>query len=366
MKKSPCLILIMLAYIHASSLPKTPKTFYSDSPTSAWEQIRSNLYAVEPDASTILLDGDLTQYDQSFSNDLDGMDARKMSNFSENFGLIRQNTTLVIERRHTIETTDTIFYKLWNVQQRNYQLEFITSNLNHPGLNGFLEDSYLHTSVPINLNGANNLNFSVNSDPASSAVYRFRIVFAPTAARILPLTFTSVKAYQQSSAIKVDWKTENELNLKLYTVEKSTDGKQFSPISNITPGNLPANSYSWTDAFPAEGNNYYRVRSKDINDEISYTEVLKVYSGRMRGDIRVFPNPVTDNTIHLQIANQPEGLYEVKLINNSGQAVMTKQIQHAGGNNTETIRPAQHIPKGIYQLEITRPDGSKTNIHLMY
>jgi hypothetical protein len=366
MKKSPVLILIgMLVYISASSMPGTTKSFHSDSPTS-WEQIRSNLYSVEHDASTILLDGDLTQYDQSFANELDGMDARKMSNFSENLGLIRENTTLVIERRHTIQTTDTIFYKLWNVQQKNYQLEFITSNLNHPGLTGFLEDSYLHTSVPIDLNGSNNINFSVNSDPGSSAVYRFRIVFAPVAARILPLTFTSVKAYQQNNAVRVDWKTENELNIKSYNIEKSADGRQFSTVSNISPNNLPANTYTWTDAFPANGNNYYRVSSKDINDKIQYTEVLKVSSGRLQGDIKVFPNPVTDNTIHLQIVNQPEGLYEVKLINTSGQPLMTKQIQHTGGSNTETIRPGQQIPKGIYQLEITRPDGSKMNIHLMY
>ena len=132
--------------------------------------------------------GILTQYDQSFTNVVDGMDARKMSNFSENLGMIRGTTTLVIERRHTIDFTDTIFYKMWNVQQRPYQLEFITSNLNHPGLTGYLEDSYLHTSVPINLNGANNINFSVNSDPASSAMYRFRIIFT-TAAAANPATY---------------------------------------------------------------------------------------------------------------------------------------------------------------------------------
>ena len=80
----------------------------------------------------------------------------------------------------------------------------------------------------------------------------------------------------------------------------------------------------------------------------------------------MFPNPVTDNTIHLQILNQPGGQYELRLINNSGQSLMTKQIQHVNGTSTETIRPAQLIPKGIYQLEVTKPDGSKMNIHLMY
>lgn len=251
-KTSTFLLIIMLASMHAISLPSITNPFNFYSPSSG-EQIRSNLYAVAADASTILLDGDLTQYAESYSNSIDGMDARKMSNFSENLGLIRATTTLVIERRHTIEVVDTIFYKLWNVQQKAYQLEFITSNLNHPGLTGYLEDNYLHTSVPINLNGGNNVNFSVNSNPASAAIYRFRIVFTTAAAGLLPLTFTSVNASHQNNAIRVDWKTETEQNIKLYNVEKSTDGGHFTSVSGIAAKNLAINNYSWTDAIPAEG-----------------------------------------------------------------------------------------------------------------
>jgi len=362
-KFSTTWLIFSLACTYANSLPATNSPFYHYIPGSA-EQIRSNLYVVAADSTTTLLDGALTEYDPSFSNAIDGMDARKMSNFSENLGMIRGTTILVIERRHTIDITDTIFYKLWNTEQRLYQLEFITTNLDHPGLIGHLEDNYLHTSVPINLNGSNNINFSINSDPASSAMYRFRIIFVSAVSGLLPLTFTSVKAYEQNYTIDVDWKTANEGSIGLYTVEKSTDGNHFTSGPAITPMNLAENNYSWTDVYPASGYNYYRIRSTDISGEIKYSEVLKVFNGK--GDIKVFPNPIAGNTIHLQIVNQPDGLYEVTLVNNSGQSVLTKQIQHSSGTNTETITPVQHIPKGIYQLEVIKPDGSKVNIHLMY
>lgn len=358
------MLVVMFACIHAKSTPATTNLFYY-SPT-AGEQIRSNLYVVMADASTILLDGDLTQYDPSYSDSIDGLDARKMSNFSENLGMLRATTTLVIERRQTISISDTIFYKLWNVHQRTYQLEFITNNLNHPGLMGYLEDSYLHTSVPINLNGPNNINFSVNANPASSAMYRFRIIFTKQASAPLPLTFTTVKAYQQSNIIKVDWTTETEQNMKQYNVEKSIDGARFTTGQDIAARNLSVNNYTWTDADPADGYNYYRVRSTDRNGTIKYSEIAKVSASKGIQGIKVFPNPVTDNTIHLQLANQPEGFYVIKLVNSSGQTVMATQIQHAGGTSTEAIRPAQHVPKGIYQLEVTKPDGSKITMQLMY
>jgi hypothetical protein len=364
-KPSTYILMVMLACMQASILPAAPKPFFLTSP-SQQEQLRTNLYAVESDATTTLLDGAITQYDPTFSNAIDGMDARKMSNFSENIGMLRGTTTLVIERRHTIEDADTIFYKMWNVQQKTYQLEFITSALNHPGLIGRLEDNYLHSSVSLDLNGPNNINFAVNTDPASSAINRFRIIFATIAQGTLPLTFTSIKAFPKNNMISVAWTTANESGMKSYTVQRSTDGNHFSNASETKALNLSVNSYSWTDALPAQGSNYYRISSLDVNGITKFSEVLKVFAGKESEELRVFPNPVTDNAIHLQINNQPAGQYQLRLLNAFGQPVMVKQVQHAEGSSSEVVRPSQLIPKGMYNLEITRPDGTKMTLQLMF
>ena len=59
----------------------------------------------------------------------------------------------------------------------------------------------------------------------------FRIVFAPMIA--LPVTFTNVKAYGMGKNINVEWKVENEVNIKKYEVERSeeraTDLRKFIP-----------------------------------------------------------------------------------------------------------------------------------------
>jgi hypothetical protein len=363
-KSSVFLFIILFAFLNASSLPGRNQSI-TYSPTSV-ETMRSNLYQVETNGSTTLLDGDLTQYDPSFSNAVDGMDARKMSNFSENLGMVRGNTTLVIERRHTIEGNDSIFYKMWNMQQKNYQLEFLASNLNQPGLSGYIEDSYLHTSTPINLNSSNYINFSVNGDTASSAMYRFRIVFTTVTAGVLPLTFTSVNAWQLNNAVTIDWETANENNMKEYSVEKSSDGNHFLNLADINANNFAINKYSYTDAFPSNGYNYYRILSTDINGATKYSQVMNVFSGKGFSEIKVFPNPVTGNKINLQMVNQPVGIYNIRLINSFGQSFMASQLQHPGGSSTETISPSQNIPKGIYHLEVTEPGGRKINISLVY
>ena len=258
MKKS--LPLIMCCIFGSICAESKAGSFNATHTGSGLEDIRSNLYVKQGTGAPVLLDGDLTEYDPSFSNNLNGMDARKMSNFSENLGMIRSNYVLVVERRETINLTDTIFYKIWQLQQRPYQLEFITNNLDHPGMTGYLEDSYLKTSTPIDLNGRTTNDFTINGDPASAAVERFRIIFKTAiTAGALPITFTSLRAYRQHQGIRIDWRTENETTIKEYRVEKSIDGNRFSGVGDIKANNFALNNYTWVDEYPANGYNYYRL-----------------------------------------------------------------------------------------------------------
>ncbi|MEP7317806.1 MAG: T9SS type A sorting domain-containing protein, partial [Panacibacter sp.] len=76
--------------------------------------------------------------------------------------------------------------------------------------------------------------------------------------------------------------------------------------------------------------------------------------GSLKQLIAVYPNPVKDGIINLQMLNQPKGVYEIKLLNNQGQSVLTKNIQYGGGSSTEKIEIEKRIAKGIYTLQITR------------
>jgi hypothetical protein len=332
---------------------------YSQTGTS--EQIRSNLYLKNTDGTFTIYDGDFTAYGDTYSNDIDNLDAIKLTNFTENLGMTRGTTVLAVERRHTIDLTDTIFFKMWRMRTRSYQLEFITANLNHPGLLGFLEDSYLNTRTPVNLNGNTTADFSINSDPASAAMDRFRIIFT-TAARALPITFSSVKAYQQNNNIGVDWKVENELNIKQYDIQKSMNGREFASLSTVGAkrNNAGTVNYQWVDVNPGNGNNFYRIKSVSLDGEILYSAVMKVSVGNVKKDIVIYPNPVLNGKVNLQFINQPKGKYFVRLMNNSGQVIQESEINHNEGSESLTFITNQRMIYGIYNLEITTP--AKTHI----
>ncbi len=328
--------------------------------------IRSNLNFVGSDGSVTLLDGDLTQYDPSYSDGLDGLDARKMTNPGENIGMSRDGAVLSVERRKTIINTDTIFYKIWNLNSaRSYQLQLVPTNLYQPGLIAFVKDAYLNTKTPVDLDDTTLLDFNINADAASYATNRFTLIFMTPAGGTLPLTISSFRAFEQNSSVMVQWQTGAENSVKYYTIERSADSRNFTAIGEAAVKNSASNLYNFSDASPATGYNYYRVAVAGIDGTTKYSDVATVFIGKGYGIMKVYPNPINGNLIHLQLYNQPAGLYNARLVNTQGRVVLTKQIQHVA-DGTESIEVNSYIPHGIYQLEITDPGGKRNTVSLYY
>ena len=338
----------------------------NSSPTDV-TQLVTNLYIVTPTGSTVLMDGTLTQYAPNYSNDLNGQDARKMSNPGENWGMLRNNAVYIVERRHAIEGCDSIFFKMWNMRIITYRLEIISSNLNFPGRTGILEDNYLKTSTTVDLSGTTLVNFSVTSDPASKATDRFRLIFANNTVKgLLPFNFTFTNALRNNNFVNIAWQTENTANVKTFNIQRSTDGIHFQNTTTVDPATSNLNEFQFTDEQPATGDNYYRVDAVSASGSEKYSEVMKVNMATDLQSISVFPNPASANNLNLKMTNQPAGSYMIRLLNSFGQSMMVKEMQYKGGTSVERIQPTQSIPPGIYQLEIKSPDGNRKVISLVF
>jgi hypothetical protein len=323
----------------------------------------ANLF-INNNGVTTLMDGARADISSVFSNSVDDNDAFKIANSTENVSLKRDGQLLSVERHNSITSADTFYLNLGNVRVQNYEWQLNMNNLDQPGLTGFLEDNYLHTSTPLSLNGSTVVNFSIANIPGSYAADRFRIVFMPAA--VLPLTITNVKAYRKINDIAVEWSVENESNLKQYEVEKSADGNVFAIAYTVAANNAALSNYKWLDVQPLAGNNYYRIRSTDINMQTVYSNIVKVNMGKVEQTISIYPNPVINGMINLQLNNQPTGIYGIRMLNKSGQVIMERKVQHTEGSSTETIHFNKYLPHGIYQLEVNKPDDTQSTINVIY
>ncbi|MGH2566046.1 MAG: hypothetical protein ACRDE5_16125, partial [Ginsengibacter sp.] len=172
------------------------------------QELTIRLYGIDATGNAILQDGVMQDFDDTYSDSVDEMDARKSINTSENLSIKTGGELLSIESKHTITTNDTTFLNLTTLKVQNYRFEIDASNLSANGLQGFLEDAYLNTKTPLTMGGVTDYNFSIINTPAAYAADRFRIVFQPTHA--LAVTITSITAKQQGKDIAVAWKVDNQ------------------------------------------------------------------------------------------------------------------------------------------------------------
>jgi len=326
---------------------------------------RTNLYLVEPTDTLILADGNLAQFDAEFSNDVNLDDVLKFGNINEMLAFQRDGKALSVERRKEIMANDTLFFKLTKTEKRNYQFQFVPTNMAGI-LTAFLEDSYTNTKTIVSLNATSTFNFTINSDAGSAAADRFRIVFTTFAAGPLPISYKSIKAYQQSDNIAIEWTVENEINISAYDVEKSVDGENFTKVySTIAKGVIGTINYKFVDNKLQLGDNFYRIVSHNQDGTFEYSRVVVVKIGNTGAGISVYPNPVTGNTIGLAITNMAQGIYQLRLINTLGQTIMLKCITHATGNSMETITPDSKISTGIYNLQLTAQGKNVSTIKVI-
>lgn len=326
--------------------------------------ISTSLNVVNADSTYFVTDGSMEQFSKDYSNEIDGMDTRKLSNTSENLSIRRLGRDLTIERRNFLSSADTIFYNLTGVTGRKYRFIFNANGLTTMGVTGFIEDTYTDTKTPLNADGDTQLDFNVTSVAASKAANRFRVVFKEM--QTMPVTFTSIKANAAKTTISVNWKVENQSNLKEYVVERSADGKNFSQVATLPATKTNAFEYNWLDQQPQTGVNFYRVKSVDLNGKKAFTSIVKGQISGISTSINVYPNPAVNANLNIQLNNEPAGIYYVRLVNQLGQVMVSEKINHTAGSNVEKIEWNKETARGIYDLQISMPDGGMKVFKIAY
>lgn len=321
-------------------------------PEGSSQSLVTNLLLLNPtDSSTIEADGTRVDFNISFSDGVDDDDNIKFPNVNETFGLTRNTAFLATERRPAITLNDTLFFKLTKATERSYQFHFKPSGFSDPALLAMLEDSYANTTTVLSLTGITRVNFVINSDAGSKVSNRFRVVFTQTAT--LPVSFTSIRASRKSNQVAVEWKVERELNIKHYDTERSPDGINFTKVNTTAAkGYNQSTGYGWIDTRPEPGNNFYRIKSIGLDGATWYSEVVKVNEIDGGEGMQVYPNPIENRIMNLRFIDKSKGMYSVMLSNNMGQAIVLKELKHAGGSSTHSIMLPSSVKTGTYQAEV--------------
>jgi trimeric autotransporter adhesin len=173
-----------------------------------------------------------------------------------------------------------------------------------------LIDSYRNTWNDMRQNKTYRFDIYKN-DTSSYGSKRFSLIIRQNPAFAYSLLSFVAEKTNKATQVQVSWTSANEENYTHFTVERSIDnGKTFDIIGSVPSNGL--GSYSLLDKNPANGENLYRLKQEDVNNEITYSSVVKVsYSDNSnslaKDNISVYPNPsktiVNLNIQPVEIAN---------------------------------------------------------------
>ena len=328
---------------------------YQYRPTPVMNRLRTSLYSYVNGMPQIA-DGNVIDYGQQYSNAIDEVDARKIPNFGENFALMSNGIKLSIERRNLLNWTDTVFYDMTKMKNSTYQLEFIADKITVPaGTVAYFEDNFLHTRTPVSLQDTTRINFSINGG-ASAAANRFRLVFNPL------VIYTGLSATLFDQQVTLDWEVNREYQIAGYEIQRSVDGDQFDSVGVVySQGNTDQPvTYHWNDLTAVSGNRYYyKIRAFNAAGLSLYSNKATVNWVKNSPAAYVFPNPVIDHQITMQMNGAVEGNYAVRVINAVGQVIWNGLIYHTAASSTASIQPGNLLTTGVYQVEIIGPDQQK-------
>jgi hypothetical protein len=171
----------------------------------------------------------------------------------------------------------------------------------------------------------------------------------------VPVTFSSISAIRQDKNVLVSWKVANEMDISQYEVEHSSNGRNFTLLGTKAArgnGSGITLQYNLLDVQPFAGDNFYRVRSIGFGTDSKYSEIVKVNMAEDASMITVYPNPVKDGNIGLNLNNLPKADYDLNLYGVNGQLVLRQRINHPGGSQRLMIPVGMGYAKGVYTLEM--------------
>jgi hypothetical protein len=119
----------------------------------------------------------------------------------------------------------------------------------------------------------------------------------------LPLKWKSFEAARRNKTVLLKWVTEQELNVKEFVLQHSTDGLRWKDIYTVA-ANGNSNSpqaYQYIHANPVTGANYYRVLQNDWNNSTGYSDTKSISFSVNIEPFSVISNPVINGTISLSV-----------------------------------------------------------------
>jgi hypothetical protein len=178
--------------------------------------------------------------------------------------------------------------------------------------------------------------------------------FVVTTPGTLPVTFQSFYVSRQGSNNQLGWSTSRELNNNYYTIEKSTDARNWKQIATVAGAGTSSlvNKYSYTDKNTNDAVAYYRIRQADMNGVATYSAIRALRNNETGTVTNIYAS--SNKTVTIDFNSDVKDNVSIQLINMSGQVIVRKEFSQA---SYRLIVDAIGAGSGVYAVRVSDSKG---------
>lgn len=172
---------------------------------------------------------------------------------------------------------------------------------------------------------------------------------------ILSSELLAFSAQLKDYIARLNWTVHNNTSALYFEVERSYDGRHFTPLRRIyrTDETSMQASYSYPDDLQAvlKGIVYYRLKTVDKGGRMVYSKIVPVALQEGRSTVLLTPNPVRNQT-QLVLTGPPNEEARISVFDLTGRILRTVTTKLAKGASVIDIKGLEHWKGGTYLVKV--------------
>ena len=174
----------------------------------------------------------------------------------------------------------------------------------------------------------------------------------------LPISIRSFTGSRQLGGHVLNWQVNCNSNAGVSMVlERSGDGRQFTPVHSVRTDTIRClQPFSYTDAAPLAGTNYYRLKVVSPDGKISYSNLVVLINADKGVElISIEPNPVVNGFFHLNISSARTVALDLSIVDMRGRSIRRQRVNAINGFSSFRIEVGD-LAAGTYMITVQAPD----------
>jgi len=291
-----------------------------------------------------------------------------------NFGATAGVTTNVFIRNNIVQGFQDAWLRVGNSNStingfnvKNNDV-YNNANGNNPILSNGTPTGYTYTGNTNNnpmFVGGNNYNLQVSS-PNVDAGTNIGLAYSGSApdkgfaevGTILPVQLINFGVTENRGNNLLQWTTAVESNSDYFSIERSSDGKNFTSIGTVKAAGFSSTdiNYSFTDAAPLTGVNYYRLAQVDKDNSKNFSNTVAISNKSDKSlNIAIAKLSRSNNNMEVTVVSAQNQKTNISLFDANGKLFLNETVQLQKGLNNIS-KNTRALSSGIYYIRLSAAD----------